>query len=107
MTKSDTNRKTRLQRIPGGVGRYAVRCAAGISTFTLGATVAAMAVAGGKFKAAPVSAEAEAAAAAAADSEPTMILGYDVNTLFFVAAGAIAVFWFTLGGGRKPKVSRE
>jgi len=103
MAKSDMIRKTGLQRIPGGVGRVAVRCAAGISTFTLGVTVAAMAAAGGKFKAPPVTAEAQAAA----EAEPTMILGYEANTMFFVAAGVIALFWFTLGGGRKPKLNRE
>jgi len=36
-----------------------------------------------------------------------MILGVPVNTIFFVAAGVIAVLWFTLGGGRKPKVTRN
>jgi hypothetical protein len=82
------------------------RCAAGISTFALGITVAAMTVAhaGGNFKAAPKSAEAEAAEAAAASD---MILGIPVNTIFFVAAGVVAVLWFTFGGGRKPKVTRN
>ena len=110
MAKSDTSRKAGLQWISGGVGQYAVQCGVGISTFALGITVTAMAVAAGNFKAAPKSAEAEtaavAAADAAADSEPTLILGYDANTLFFIAVGAVALFWFTLGGGRKPKVTR-
>ncbi len=85
------------------------QCAAGISTCALGITVAAMAAAqsGKNFKAAPKSAEAEAADAAAAAAAPDMILGIPVNTLFFVAAGVIAVLWFTLGGGRKPKVTRS
>jgi len=96
-----------MQRMRGRLGQ----CAAGISTTALGITVAAMAAAqsGGNFKAAPKSAEAaaaEAEAAAASDSID-MIFGIPVNTLFFVAAGVIAVFWFTLGGGRKPKVSRN
>jgi hypothetical protein len=106
MAKSDTSRKAGLQWVSGGVGQYAAQCAVGISTFALGITVTAMAVAAGNFKAAPKSAEAEAAAVAAADSEPTLILGYDANTLFFIAVGAVALFWFTLGGGRKPKVTR-
>ncbi len=93
-------RTSSMQRMRGRLGR----CAAGISTGALGITVAAMAVAqsGGNFKAAPKSAEAEAAA-----GMPDMILGIPVNTLFFVAAGVIAVLWFTLGGGRKAKVSRN
>jgi hypothetical protein len=102
-----------LQRISGRVGR----CATGISTCALGITVAAMAAAQqqnifeapskGRFQAAPKSAEAEAAEAAAAAGMPDVILGIPVNTMFFVAAGVVAVFWFTLGGGRKPKVSRN
>ncbi len=98
-------RTSRMQRMRGRLGR----CAAGISTGALGITVAAMAVAqsGGNFKAAPKSAEAEAVDAAAAAGMPDMILGIHVNTLFFVAAGVIAVLWFTLGGGRKAKVSRN
>ena len=106
MAKSDTSRKAGLQWISGGVRQHAVQCGVGISTFALGITVTAMAVAAGNFKAAPKSAEAETAAVAAAESEPTLILGYDANTLFFIAVGAVALFWFTLGGGRKPKVTR-
>ncbi len=97
-------------RLLGRLGQ----CAAGISTCALGITVAAMAAAqsGGNFKVAPKSAEAEAANTAAADTEaasvmPDAILGIPVNTLFFVAAGVLAVLWFTLGGGRKAKVSRN
>ena len=65
MAKSDTSRRAGLQWISGGVGQYAVQCGVGISTFALGITVTAMAVAAGKFKAAPKSAETEAAAVAA------------------------------------------
>jgi hypothetical protein len=93
------------------------QCAAGISACALGITVAAMAAAQqqniyekpakGRFLAAPKSAEAEAAEAAAAAGMPDVILGIPVNTLFFVAAGVIAVLWFTLGGGRKAKVNRN
>ena len=85
------------------------RCAAGISTTALGITVAAMAAAqtGGNFQAAPKSAEAEAAEAEAASTMPDAILGIPVNTMFFVAAAVIALFWFTIGGGRKPKVTRN
>ena len=89
-----------MQRMRGRLGQ----CAAGISTIALGLTVAAMAAAqsGKTFKVAPKSAEAEAAAEAS-----DMILGVPVNTIFFVAVGVIAVLWFTLGGGRKPKVTRN
>jgi hypothetical protein len=89
------------------VGQYAARCAAGISAFALGISGAAMAVAAGNFKAAPKSPETEADAAAAAEAAPDLIFGYEANTLFFIAVAVIAVFWFTLGGGRKPKVSRD
>ncbi len=97
-------RKSTMQRMRGRLGQ----CAAGISTGALGITVAAMAVAqsGGNFQTAPKAPEADVEAAAASDSIE-MILGISVNTLFFVAAGVIALFWFTLGGGRKPKVSRN
>ena len=89
-----------MQRMRGRLGQ----CAAGISTCALGLTVTAMAAAqsGKTFKVAPKSAEAEAAAEAS-----DMILGVPVNTIFFVAVGVIAVLWFTLGGGRKPKVTRR
>ncbi len=106
-------RKSGMQRMRGRLGR----CAAGISTGALGISVAAMAAAQQptlyeqstkpRFQEAPKSAEAEAADAAAAAAAPDMILGFPVNTLFFVAAGVIAVLWFTLGGGRKPKVTRN
>ncbi len=89
-----------MQRMRGRLGQ----CAAGISTIALGLTVAAMAAAqsGKNFKMAPKSVETEAASEAS-----DMILGVSVNTMFFVAAGVIALFWFTLGGGRKPKVTRH
>jgi hypothetical protein len=93
-----------MQRMRGRLGQ----CAAGISTAALGISVAAMAAAqsGRNFKAAPKAPESEAELAAASDSAD-MILGFPVNTLFFIAAGVVAVFWFTLGGGRKPKVTRS
>ena len=97
--------------------RWLGRCTAGISTCTLGITVAAMAAAQQQniyetpttpqFQPAPKSAETEAAEAAAAAAMPDMILGFPVNTLFFVAAGVIAVLWFSFGGGSKAKVSRN
>ena len=97
-------RTSSMQRMRGRLGR----CAAGISTGALGITVAAMAAAqsGKNFKVAPKAPDAEAEAAAASDSIE-MILGIPVNTLFFVAAAVIALFWFTFGGGRKPKVGRN
>jgi len=83
------------------------QCAVGISTAALAISVAAMAAAqsGKTFKTAPKAPESEAEIAAASDSAD-MILGFPANTLFFIAAGVVAVFWFTLGGGRKPKVTR-
>lgn len=97
-------RKSAMRRLGGRLGQGA----AGISAFALGLAVAAMAAAqsGGNFQTAPKSAATEAAEATAAAAAPDMILGIEVNTIFFIAAGVIAVFWFTLGGGRKPKVSR-
>lgn len=82
------------------------RCAAAISIVALGIAVSTMAVAqqGGRFKAAPeAAAPQEAVDAGTAD----LIFGIPANTLFFIAVGAIAVFWFTLGGGRKAKISRN
>ena len=104
MARSDTIRETRLQRISGRVGR----CAANVSTGALAITVASMVTAqnvygqtsGGRFKAAPKATDADAEAA-------TMIFGISTNTIFFVAVGVIALFWFTLGGGRKPKVTGQ
>ncbi len=108
MAKSDTTRETRLQRISGQVGR----CAANVSTYALAITVASMVTAqnvygqtsGGRFKAAPKAPEADAEAAAAATD---MIFGISANTIFFVAVGVIALLWFTIGGGRKPKVTGQ
>jgi hypothetical protein len=107
------NRKTEpsTRRLTGLTSRLTV----GAATLSLSLSVAAIARAqnsfgqdsGSRFKAAPRSAEAEAEAEAAAANGPEMILGIDVNTIFFIAAAVIAVFWFTLGGGRKPKVSRH
>jgi hypothetical protein len=107
MEVSDIDGNIRVPRAVGGVRRLAVRCAAGISTFVLGITVIAMseAQAAKTFKTAPKSAEAEAEAAGV--GVPDVILGVEANTLFFIAAGVVALFWFTLGGGRKPKISRE
>ena len=119
MAKSDTTQDLELAReaVAGNAPRKSsVRrlrrrlseLAARISACALGIAVASMVTAqnvygqtgGGRFQAAPKAPEAEAAAS-------DMILGFPVNTLFFVAAGVIAVFWFTLGGGRKPKVTRH
>ena len=104
---------SRVQRMRRRLGR----CAAGVSTCALGITVAAMAAAQQQniyeqpekpqFQPVPKSADAEAAEAEAASTMPDVILGIPVNTLFFVAAGVIAVLWFTLGGGRKAKISRH
>jgi len=39
-------------------------------------------------------------------AEADMILGIPANTIFFAAVVVIGIFWFTLGGGRKPKLDR-
>ncbi len=88
------------------------RWAAGVPALMFGLTVAAAAVAQdfgdeakfGQFKTAPKAPDSEDAAMAAQSAD--MILGIPANTLFFVAAGAIAIFWFTVGGGRKAKLER-
>ena len=106
MTKSEKTRETRS---------LLGRCAAGISTCTLGITVAAMAMAqqqniyekpsGSRFKAAPRAPDADSADAAGGSID--MIFGIPANTIFFVAVAAFAVFWFTFGGGRKPKITGQ
>ena len=82
---------------------------AGISTCALGIAVASTVVVqnvygqtGGKFQAAPNAPEAGGDASSGFDE----VLGVSVNTLFFIAAGVVAVFWFAFGGGRKVKVGR-
>ena len=112
----NARRKSRMQRMR----RRLDRCAAGVSTCALGITFAAMAAAQSaeNFKVAPTSAEGESGetfqlaplspeAAAAAAAAPYMIFGVSSNIIIFVAAGVIAVLWFTLGGGRKSKVTRH
>jgi len=111
MENSVTTRETRLKLGSGLLGR----CVAGVSTFTLGITVAAMAMAQqqniymesekARFQAAPKAPGAESGDAAAGSVE--MILGVPVNTIFFIAVAVIAVLWFTLGGGRKAKVTGQ
>jgi hypothetical protein len=103
-----TSKLSRLMQVPG-------RCAAGISAFSLGITVAAMAMAQQqniymqsektRFHAAPKTPDPEAAEAAA--QAPDMILGIEANTIFFVAAGVVAVFWFGFSGGRKAKITGQ
>jgi hypothetical protein len=106
MAKPYTSKLSRLMQIPG-------RCAAGVSAFSLGITVAAIAMAQqanafgkpekSRFQAAPKTPDPEAAEAAA--QAPDMILGIEANTIFFVAAGVVAVFWFGFSGGRKAKIT--
>lgn len=108
MTRSNTPKLYRLVQIPG-------RCAAGISAFSLGITVAAIAMAQQQniymkpektqFQAAPKAPDPEAVEAAA--QAPDMILGIPANTIFFVAAGVVAVFWFGFSGGRKAKITSQ
>ncbi len=113
MAESETTRESRFQRLSGRLGR----CAAGVSTFTLGISVATIAMAQqeniyekpakGRFQTAPRSPDAEAADAEAAAQAGDMILGIPANTIFFVAVGVVALFWFTMGGGRKAKVTGQ
>ena len=40
--------------------------------------------------------------------DPDMILGLiHANTLFFIALGVFAVFWFLFGGGRRANIGRK
>ena len=108
MSNPYTSKLSRLIQIPG-------RCAAGVSAFSLGITVAAMAMAQqqnnymqpekSRFQGAPKAPDAEAAEAGA--QAPDMILGIEANTIFFVAAGMVAVFWFGFSGGRKAKITGQ
>ena len=94
--------------------RWVVRQCAGLATFAFCLVVTAMAMAqqnpfdpkvkagAGGFKQAPKPEDAEAAAEGL-----DYIMGFHVNTIFFVTAALIGIYWFTLGGGRKPKVSRD
>lgn len=95
--------------------RWLMRQCAGLATFAFCLVVTAMAMAqqhnpfdpkankgGGQFKAAPVSEDAEAASGGL-----DYIMGVHINTLFFVTAGLIGIYWFTMGGGRKARVSRD
>lgn len=99
----------RTGEYPGGRLK---RRLAGLSAWLFGVGVAAVAAAQdfgdgakfGQFKTAPKAPDAEDAAMAAQSAD--MIFGIHANTLFFVAAGAIAIFWFTVGGGRKAKLER-
>ena len=106
MAESEMTCESRFQRLSGRLGR----CMAGVSTFTLGISVAAIAMAQqkpakGRFQTAPKSPEAVDAGAASQAGD--MIFGIPSNTVFFVAVGVIALFWFTMGGGRKAKVTGQ
>ncbi|HUS55088.1 MAG TPA: hypothetical protein VMY41_13945 [Thermohalobaculum sp.] len=110
MALLDTSRRAPARWVLEWVGRYAIRRAVGISTCVLGISVATMALAKkpAKFATAPGAPDAEAAAEGEASSIiPDMIMGVSTHTLFFVAVVVFALFWFTLGGGRKPKVTRN
>jgi hypothetical protein len=108
MANPYTSKLSHLMQIPG-------RCAAGVSAFSLGITVAAIAMAQqpnafgkpekSRFQAAPKAPDAEVAEAGA--QAPDMILGIEANTIFFVAAGIVAVFWFGFSGGRKAKITGQ
>ena len=102
------------------LGQLAVgvaRQCAGLCTFVFCFAVTALAMAGqnpfdpkanassGRFKEAPKPPSEEEAEVAAEGL--SHIMGIHVNTIFFVTAAVIGIYWFTMGGGRKAKVSRD
>ena len=98
-----SGQKTPMRRLSRRLARYG----AGLSTGVLAASVAVMATAqqatkgsGPRFSAAPNASDAEGDSLIG-----DAILGIPVNTIFFIAVGVIALIWFTIGGGRKPKIS--
>lgn len=103
-------RGSRLMQLRGRFGRAAA--AASVAWLSLTVTVMAQTQniyekpSSGRFKAAPKAVDPEADAQAASDATE-FILGIHVNTIFFVAAAAIGLLWFTVGGGRKPKVTQH
>lgn len=101
---------TRAKRLRSRIARYAAGASAFALCFTFSTMILAQNLydkpATSRFKAAPKPPDPEADAEAAAQATD-YIFGIHVNTIFFVAAGIIAVLWFTVGGGRKPKVTRH
>jgi hypothetical protein len=97
-----------VQRARAQLSRIASGAAAAAFCLTVAAAAAAQGLGektqANRFKSAPKAPEPEDAALAAQTGD--MILGIPANTIFFVAAGAIAIFWFTVGGGRKAKLER-
>lgn len=115
MTIPGTSHVARFRWMSDRVSRAASRCAAGIFVCLLIVSTAPIVHAAqniyekpakARFQAAPIAPPTEAELAEAATA-PTMILGVPANTIFFVTAGVLALLWFTLGGGRKPKVTRD
>jgi hypothetical protein len=103
-------RGARLNQLRGRLGRVAA--AASVAWLSLTVTVMAQTQniyekpSSGRFKAAPKAPDAEAEAEASVLATD-FILGIHVNTIFFIVAAAICVLWFTVGGGRKPKVTQH
>ena len=78
------------------------RCVAGAASLVLGLGLLGAARAA-QFQKAPSAEKAEEGG-----GMPDTILGIvHVNTLFFIAVGVFAFFWFVFGGGRKAKVGRK
>ncbi len=89
-------------RHPGAALSAAVVAFAGTSALAQGFGFGQQA-ATASFKSAPVP-----TTGAEADAASDTILGVvPANTLFFITAAVIAVFWFTVGGGRRARVGRE
>jgi hypothetical protein len=104
--------ETRLKKLRSRFARYGA--AASVAWFSLCVTAAAQigtnpfkAKTGAAFKGAPPPPPDPEAQAKAAEEATNYVLGVHVNTIFFVAAAVIGVLWFTLGGGRKAKVTRH
>ncbi len=97
-----------VQRARARLSRVASGAAAAAFCLTVAAAAAAQGMGENAqakhFKSAPKAPDPEDAALAAQTGD--MIFGIPANTIFFVAAGAIAIFWFTVGGGRKAKLER-
>jgi len=100
--------ETGLNRLGARLARYAA--AASVAWFMLCVTASAQLLgkpAGPKFKAPPPPTTDPDAQAKAAEDSASYILGFHINTIFFVVAGILGVLWFVFGGGRKPKITRH
>ena len=84
-------------RLSGLAGRIST-CALGIAMLSMVMAQNVYGQTGGRFKAVPKADD---------DAGLDMIFGIPANTLFFAAVGVFALYWFTLGGGRKAKINKK